>query len=170
MAALHAVLSILASLLLLANLAQGWTMERTPAALGAHFLLGMFTTVFVGFVHGMLMSYLLGLGKSQKTAVQEFGLDPDLLKQMRRIKARGFPMATFAPIFLIVAGILGGGVRVGSVSPGVHLAFVCIAVLANLYAFPGQVRVLRENARLMERIEREVEAAQAKNAQSGSST
>lgn len=170
MAAFHAVLCVIASFLLLANLAQGWTMDPAPGALTLHVLLGMLTTLFVLFVHGMLMSYLLGLGKSQKTAVQEFGLDPDLLKQMRRIKARGFPMATFAPMLLITAGILGGWVRIGSVSPTTHLIAVLIAVAANLYAFPGQVRVLRDNALLMERVEKEVEAAQARKDQSGIST
>lgn len=161
MVRLYTVLSALASVCLLGNLWLGSSAGGSPLALGIHVLFGLFTIVFVCFLHGLLMSWLLGLGKSQKTAVLEHGLDAALLNDMKGIKRRGFPMATFAPMLLILAGILGGGVRAGSVPEWLHLGAVLIAVAANLGAFPGQVRVLRENERLMAAVEAAVAARAA---------
>ncbi len=159
MVLVHALLSALGAAALLFTVFQGWNIGGSPAAVGEHLLTGMGVTIYVAFVHTMYMTWLMGLGKSQKTAVLEHGLDPGFLAEMRRIKARGFPMATFAPMLLIAAGLLGGGVKAGTVAPGWHTVFVAISVLANLWAIPGQLRVLRENDGLMRRVEQAVEEA-----------
>lgn len=151
----YAVLCALATIGLTGTALQGW-LAGSPGGRGLHGLCGILTTVFVCFVHSLLMSWLLGLGKSQKTAVQEYGLDPEFLREMRRIKARGFPMATFAPLALIGAGLLGGAARAGAVDPVWHQAAVAAAIAMNVLAFPGQLRVVRDNERLMCRIEEDV--------------
>ncbi len=159
MSLFYPALCALASAAILATLVQAVLGDGSPGSVGRHAILGILTTIFVSFVHSILMSWMLGLGKSQKTAILEFALDPELMREMRRIKSRGFPMATFAPLALIAAGLIGGGVQAGSISPLWHQVAVAVAALMNLLAFPGQVRVVRDNERLMRRVEEEVDRA-----------
>lgn len=166
-----AILVVLDIAALAAGIVLGITLEPAPAAVGRHFLVGLFVALYTCFIHCLVLFYLIGTGKDIRDALEE---DPALASQYvpftRRQKRRAFPAACFAIALMILAALMGGEVhsrlialaRAGTVPLRsvpfwwVHAACVAAAVIASLHAFRVELAVVRDNRRAIEAINREL--------------
>ncbi len=129
-----------------------------------HALAGLFTVVMTLVTQCVAMFHLIGSSKAIKEAAALLKTsDFDFARATRRHQAKVHPIATFAQLFMVVAGILGGAANFGAVSGTTHLVATAVAVLVNLLAIPIEWRVLKENADLIrdldERLGRQLAAA-----------
>jgi hypothetical protein len=125
-----------------------------------HMLGGVFAAVYVCVLHVMVMFHFIGSGKEMKEAIAILGGDADVVRRLARFKMQVFPAATFAPLVVGAAVILGGGAHTGALPGWVHWGLGLLGLALNLWAFPVQYRTLVANLELLrevdERIKREV--------------
>ena len=127
-----------------------------------HTTVGLFSSLFALFVHGFLVfTYFIGTGIAVKEALKDNGLSLELFQPTRRFKARVFPIAFFAVMFTVAGTVVGGGVASHWIPTWVHVSLIGLGLLLNLWAIPVEVRVCRENAELMNRVDDLVVATRA---------
>ena len=148
----------------------------TALEVNRHYLLGLLVSTLTCFIHCLVLFDLIGTGGDVREAVEEH---PDLSAEygawVRRQKARAFPAACFAIVFMVVAVLMGGEVhsRLIAASGGadlplrgvpfwwVHLLFVVAAVLSSAFAFRVELEVVKENRRGILSLNEELERRQA---------
>ena len=119
-----------------------------------HVLVALASCLLLLFSHCWIMFYLIGTGKAIKDAVREHGLDPAFAEETKRFKNASYPWLMLAMALVMATFILGGGVATGSVPSWVHHVLFYIAVLTQGYALWIEQRVLGDNERLMEKVDR----------------
>ncbi len=138
------------------------TKRFDPGLVGLHMLVGVVTGIYVSILHVMVMFHFIGSGKEMKQAVHVLGDDAEILARLRRLKMQVMPSATFAPVFVGAAVILGGGAHTQALGSWawVHWALGLLGLATNLWAFPVEYRCLVINLRLLrevdDRIKREI--------------
>jgi len=157
-------MAVWAVLFLLAEGVLGVLLKRFGAAglVGWHMLFGVFVGVYICILHVMVMFHFIGSGKAMKEHALVLGDNAEILRRLRRLKMRVMPAATFAPILVGAAVILGGEaqMKVWGVGGWLHWVVGAAGLALNLYAFPVEYRCLVANLELLhevdERMRREV--------------
>lgn len=125
-----------------------------------HFYFGLISTIFCLGTHCWVFFYFIGTGQGIREGVLAHGLDRAAIKRTKRFKGMTFPFALFSMIFMIVASILGSGVRFGSVSGLTHIIVVYLGIAFNFFAFWQEHRTIKLNETLMAKLNSEIESAQ----------
>lgn len=126
-----------------------------------HFYFGLIATIACLLTHTWVFFYFIGTGEGIREGVLAYKLDLPAIKRTKKFKAKTFPFALFSMIFMIVTAILGGALRFQKVSYFWHLGFVIFAFLFNLFSFWQEFRVIQENRRLMQGLNRQIEQIKA---------
>src|ERR1700691_1921001 len=85
-----------------------------------HVVAGLFTAIFICFVHSLIFIHLLGTGLGIKRAIDEHKLGEGPKQDLYRFKMRAFPPAFASMLATIATAVLGGAALTGS-SPTAHL-------------------------------------------------
>ena len=106
----------------------------------------------------MVMFHFIGSGKELKEAAQILGDRSEVVQRVARFKKQVFPFATFAPMFLGAAVILGGEaqMKVWGIGGWLHVVVGVGAYVLNLYAFPIEYRTLVANLELLREVDEKV--------------
>ncbi len=143
-------LAILGSAMLLASNIIGVTSKRISKELfNLHFLLGVFTAMYLCLVHIICMFHLIGSGKDIKEAAEKLREYPDILAELKYLKKKVFPLATLAILIAVASELSGGGVHTKSIPDFIHLTLGVIALLFNLYVFYVEYDAVRHNYLVM---------------------
>src|SRR5262245_8072218 len=123
--------------------------------IGWHMLFGVFVGVYVCILHVMVMFHFIGSGKAMKEHALVLGDNAELLRRLRRLKMQVMPAATFAPVLVGAAVILGGEaqMRVWGLGGWLHVALAAAGLALNLYAFPVEYRCLVANLELLHEVD-----------------
>lgn len=123
----------------------------TPFHAAQHILFALGTVVIGLFSQSMTMFFFIGTGKQLKDKTGGTEQEAEVKAATRRFSMVVSPAATFAMAVLMVTFIMGGGVSSGKTPVWLHdvLAFASLLMYARAYWI--EVRLMDENARLMER-------------------
>jgi hypothetical protein len=123
----------------------------TPFHAAQHILFALGTVVTGLFSQSMTMFFFIGTGKQLKDKTRGTEQEVEVKAATRRFSMVVSPAATFAMAVLMVTFIMGGGVSSGKTPVWLHdvLAFASLLIYARAYWI--EVRLMDENARLMER-------------------
>jgi hypothetical protein len=138
---------------LVASLGLGF-IASDAAGLLRHTTAGVFATMLTLLTHSMMMFYFIGKGKAVREAVAEGNLSRDFVVEISRARKPVFSFATLAMLLTIAAGIVGGGVDVGSMPAGLHHVLAWLAVVANVAAVRVEMRAMATGARIVAAIDR----------------
>lgn len=122
-----------------------------------HLQAGVFTAIFVCFVHSLIFIHLLGTGLGIKRAIDEHHLDEAQKKDLHRFKMKAFPPCMGTAVSAIATAVLGGAALNGA-SPHAHLTLAIVVLVANVLTIPVVVKQLAENEQLLRRVEADVAA------------
>jgi 4-hydroxybenzoate polyprenyltransferase len=157
------IVGAMSTLGVIAAAVAGYTLHGpTDANMPLHVLIGLASSLLLLFSHCWIMFYLIGTGKAIKDAVRENGLEPAIVEETKRFKNESYPWLMLAMGLVMATFIVGGGVATGSVPRWVHHALFYLAAAAQGYALWVERRVLTENERLMEAVDRRLAAAPAR--------
>lgn len=123
-----------------------------------HVTLGLTAAMLVLFSHSMTMFYFIGTGVRMKELVAEHRVQEDLVTPTRVIKARVFPMMTWAILLTMVTFILGGGVDTGKIPGAIHLVLALGSTVLNYLAAAKATAAIFTNVRLFDRLDQIVVA------------
>jgi hypothetical protein len=131
---------------LIATILMGF--RATPAQVGDHILVALVTVVIGLFSQSMTMFFFIGTGKELK---DKSGQDAGVVGQTKAFKSRVFPAAMWAMTAIMITFITGGGVGQGKTPLWLHNALAAVSIFMYARAYWIQIRVMNENANLMER-------------------
>jgi hypothetical protein len=141
-------------LLLLPALA--WTVLSGLAHDGSerHFWAGLLTASLAVAVHTLLILFVLITGRILREAMNARDLGPEFLSELNDFFARrrAYPLAVLAAFSIVVAGVLGNTARGFGISPIWHWVAGLVAVGLNLWALQEELRILRANQKLVDRV------------------
>lgn len=126
-------------------------LSTTPAMMGRHILFALPTIVIGLFSQSMTMFFFIGTGKEIKDKAKGTDGEEAVVAATKRFKARVFPAAFYSMIVLMITFILGGGAHTGKVHPLVHHLLALASIFLYARAYWVELRVMEENAQLMER-------------------
>jgi hypothetical protein len=145
----------LAGVLLLVP-ALGWTVLSGLAHDGTehHFWVGLITASMGVAVHTLLILFVLITGRVLREAMQARPLGPEFLAELNEFFARrrAYPLAVMAAFSIVAAGVLGNTARGFGISPVWHWTAGLAAVGLNLWALQEEMRILRANQKLVDRV------------------
>ena len=123
----------------------------SPGHVAQHILFALATVLIGLFSQSMTMFFFIGTGKQLKDKTGGTEQEAEVKAATRRFSMVVSPAATFAMAVLMVTFIMGGGVSSGKTPVWLHdvLAFASLLMYARAYWI--EVRLMDENARLMER-------------------
>jgi len=127
----------------------------TPALMGRHILFALPTIVIGLFSQSMTMFFFIGTGKEIKDKARGSAGEQAVVAATKRFKARVFPAAFYSMIVLMITFIIGGGAHTGKVHPLLHHLLALASIFLYGRAYWVELRVMEENARLMEQFLRE---------------
>jgi hypothetical protein len=124
------------------------------AGLLRHTTAAIFATMLTLLTHSMMMFYFIGKGKAIREAVTESNLSREFVVEISQARKPVFSIATFAMLLTIAAGLVGGGVDVGSMPAGLHQVLAWSAVAANVAAVRVEMRAMATGSRIVAEIDR----------------
>ena len=122
--------------------------QATPARVADHIIVALVTVVVGLFSQSMTIFFFIGTGKELK---EKSDHDGAVVQRTRTFKSRVFPAAMWAMATIMVTFITGGGVGSGRTPLWLHDALAALSVFMYARAYWIQIRVMNENATLMER-------------------
>jgi len=123
----------------------------SPALMGRHILFALPTIVIGLFSQSMTMFFFIGTGKEIKDKARGAADENSVVAATKRFKARVFPVAFYSMIVLMITFIVGGGAHTGKMNPIVHHLLAIVSIFLYARAYWVEIRVMDENAGLMER-------------------
>ena len=133
-----------------------------------HWAAGLATGIFTLLVHSIVFMHFIGTGKCIKEAVETHALpnDPETghVRRTKRMKARVFPLSTFASLAILVTIWLGGWYHSqhwldhhkNVMAFEWHRWFSWATLLFNLYVFRVEWQAIRENTAMIREIESQI--------------
>jgi len=136
-----------------------------------HVVVSLASCLLLLFSHCWIMFYLIGTGKAIKEAVNEHGLEPQLIERLiedtKRFKNVSYPWLMLALGTAMATFILGGGAATGSLPSWIHHILFYLTLLAQVRALQLEKRVLTENEALIIDLDRRLAGLAASPAPSG---
>lgn len=151
-----------AVLLTLALFAVLWTGLFKDAG-ELHLWTGLLTgTLGVG-THTLVILFVLITGRVLREAMRARELSAEFLQELNTFFAekRAYPLAILGAFSLVTAGVLGMSARGFGISPAWHMLIGGVAVLLNLWTLTEELRVLRANQGLIDRVASELDRIDA---------
>lgn len=118
-----------------------------------HLKVGLVTAMAAVGTHTLAILFMIVTGRVLKAAMAARSLPPEFLTELNeyfRSKA-AYPAALLAATATVAAAVLGYGAPALGLSPAVHMLAGVLALVVNLWAFPLELRALRENQTLIDR-------------------
>jgi len=141
--------------------ALGWTAFTglTHDESERHFWAGLMTGALAIGVHTLLILFVLITGRILREAMKARSLGPEFLEELNQFFAvrRAYPLAVLAAFSTVAAGVLGNTARGFGISPAWHWLAGIAAVLVNLWALQEELRILRSNQELVDRVAAELD-------------
>ena len=134
------------------------TRRFEPGLVGWHMIFGVFVGIYICILHVMVMFHFIGSGKELKEASRILGGDSEVVKRVAKFKQQVFPYATFAPVLVGLAVILGGEaqMKVWGIGGWLHWTVGLAALALNLVAFPIEYRALLANLELLREVDEKI--------------
>lgn len=131
--------------------------------LGAHMLLGLFTSILIILLQCLIFGFFIGSGKSMKKKVQELGLDPDWIQKTKDYKNRSYPALMLAILLSVTAAVLGGAVSTGALPVWLHAGSIWLALLSNARSLWISYRVIVDNVNDIHEMNRQIQRLGSKD-------
>jgi hypothetical protein len=124
-----------------------------------HFWAGLMTGALAVGVHTLLILFVLITGRILREAMSARSLRPEFLAELNQFFAvrRAYPLAVLAAFSTVAAGVLGNTARGFGISPAWHWLAGLAAVGINLWALQEELRILRRNQELVDRVAAELD-------------
>jgi len=124
-----------------------------------HLWTGLFTATLGVAVHTLVILFMLITGRILREAMRARQLGAEWLAELNRFFAerRAYPLSVLGAFSLVVAGVLGMSARGFDISPVWHMLVGVAAIFANLWALGEELKALRANQRLVDRVARELD-------------
>ncbi len=116
----------------------------------AHFLLGLFTTLYTAFVQSLVFIYFLGTGKWVKDTVAGRPGEAEIVARTKQLKAMTFGYATYSALLIVAAAIAGAASDVGFVPWWVHAGLNAAAIGLNVKSYFPEAKAIGLNAQLLD--------------------
>ncbi len=126
-----------------------------------HFYFGLVTVVSALVVHCWVFFYFIGTGEGIREGILENNLDQAPIKATKKFKAKTFPFALFAMIFLIVTAVMGGALRTERVTALTHTLWAIFALAFNAFTLWQESRIIGINQKLMRDLNEQVAQKQS---------
>lgn len=134
---------------LIATSIAGFMASPTQAA--QHIFFALATVVLGLFSQSMTMFFFIGTGKQVKDETKGTPQEREVIQEIRRLKSRVFPIATYAMAILMVTFITGGGVGSGKTPRWLHDVLTITTLIFYGRAYWAHISAMEINARLMEK-------------------
>lgn len=117
-----------------------------------HFAVGLIATLGLCLCHCVVFTYFMATSKMMILAVDDAGLDPARVVEVRSLKLRAFRRAVTGIIAAMVTAFAGAYAtdHAGWTRP--HLAAALLSLGVQAVVFTGEYRVIAANGLLMDRI------------------
>jgi hypothetical protein len=102
------------------------------------------------------MFYLIGTGKALRLAVEDHGLDPNIVEETKRFKNESYPWLTAAMGLAMATFILGGGVPTGAIPKWLHQTLFLATLAVQIKTVLVEQLVLSQNRRLLHSTEKKI--------------
>lgn len=124
-----------------------------------HFKVALVTAIGTVGVHSLLIMFFILTGRILREAMQARELGSQFLAELNEFFARKrvYPAAIFGAVSIVAAGVLSMAQREFGWSPSTHIIAGVAALIVNLWAFPLELRSLRENQGLVDRVAEELD-------------
>jgi hypothetical protein len=156
MALALSLLSVFTLVGLVLSAASGWALSHavgTNLTAARHIAIAVPTVLFSLFTQSMILFFFIGTGKLLKEAAASRADEAGrlyILSKVREMKMRTSAIATFAPLSILVAGLLGVTAHTGKTPAWLHLVAVVFTLLLHLVAFGKEVFAMSETNQLMD--------------------
>lgn len=151
MTGFFAVGSVLASLGLVTAIVMG------VLGSGYHLMVALFSAVVAVSLHCLVFGIFTGAGKDTRELAQDLAMSQEYFEKIKVFRKTNFPPALYAILFLMAAIFLGGAVTVkpSYILGIVHGIFSATAVLYNLKVFYLEYRSIRDNAAILQEVNKQ---------------
>lgn len=144
------IVGVLATLGVVASAVLGYALASPQdAAMQTHVLVALASTLLALFSHSWILLYLIGTGRAVLGALRSQGLDPELGRRTRRLKTFTYPLVLLAMILVLSAFVLGAAAMANYTEVSSHHIAFYAALAVQIAALWAEMRVLRENERLL---------------------
>lgn len=124
-----------------------------------HFEVALVTAIATVGAHSLLILFMILTGRILREAMRSRDLGPRFLEELNQFFARkaAYPAAVLGAVSIVAAGVLSLAQRELGWSPATHMIAGLGALVVNLWAFPLELRTLRENQHLVDRVAGELD-------------
>jgi hypothetical protein len=119
-----------------------------------HLWAGLFGAILGVAVHTLTILFMLITGRVLREAMRTRPLGPEFLVELNDFFARkkAYPLAALGASSLVATGVLGFSQRGFGLSPVWHMLLGLFTVVFNLWALQEELRALRHNQILIDRV------------------
>lgn len=124
-----------------------------------HFQVALITAIATVGTHSLLILFMIITGRILREAIRARQLSGEFLGELNDFFARkaAYPAALLGAVSIVAAGVISLAQGEFGWSPATHMFAGVVALMVNLWAFPLELRVLRENQGLVDRVAEELD-------------
>lgn len=128
-----------------------------------HFKLALVAAITTVGLHTLFIMFMIITGRILREAVKSRNLSGEFLDELNVFFERkaAYPAAIFSAVSIVGAGVLGYGAPALGLPTMVHWLAGLAALTYNLWAIPVELRTLRENQRLVDRVAAKLDSMDA---------
>ena len=145
---------VIATLGLIATAVLGYLLPG-PAdpAVPRHVLTALVASLLLLFSHCWILLYLLGTGRAIRQAIRDFGAEPSLDAEARRLRRGVLPWLLLAAATALGTFLLGAAAMTGAASAVAHHLLFYVTLATQAAALGIESRGLAANERLLGEID-----------------
>ncbi|MGK0217491.1 MAG: hypothetical protein ACI9HE_000969 [Planctomycetota bacterium] len=119
-----------------------------------HLKLALVAAIAAVGMHTLFIMFMIITGRILREAVKSRDLSGDFLDELNVFFERkaAYPAAIFSAVSIVAAGVLGYGAPALGLPTMLHWLAGLAALTYNLWAIPVELRTLRENQKLVDRV------------------
>ena len=123
-----------------------------------HFKVALVTAIATVGAHSLLILFMILTGRILREAMRARELGGEFLAELNEFFARkaAYPAAILGAVSIVAAGVLSMAQREFGWSPSTHMLAGVIALMINFWAFPLELKSLRQNQGLVDRVASEL--------------
>lgn len=125
-----------------------------------HFKVALVAAIATVGAHCLLILFMILTGRIMREAIRSRDLSREFLGELNEFFAKksAYPIAIFAALAIVLAAVLAQAQHAFGLHPSTHMLAGILALAFNLYAFPVELKVLRQNRELEDRAAAELDA------------